>query len=116
MVHMTLDVSDALAERIRPIEPWLPTVLELSLVGFQTVATAIATEVIRFLSNDPAPHEVMAYQASERSQARLQCLLALNTAGLLGEEEQRELDEMQHIEHIIIMLKAQIAKQVSQAP
>ena len=115
MVHMTLEVSDELAERIRPIESWLPTVLELSLVGFHTVATATATatEVIQFLASDPAPHEVLAYHASERSQARLQRLLALNEAGLLGEDEQRELDEMQRIEHIIIMLKAQSAKRAA---
>ena len=111
MVHMTLEVSDELAERIRPIESWLPTVLELSLVGFHTVATA--TEVIQFLASDPAPHEVLAYHASERSQARLQRLLALNEAGLLGEDEQRELDEMQRIEHIVIMLKAQSAKRAA---
>lgn len=113
MVRMTLEVSDELAERIRPIESWLPTVLELSLVGFHTVATATATEVIQFLASDPAPHEVLAYHASERSQARLQRLLALNEAGLLGEDEQRELDEMQRIEHIIIMLKAQSAKRAA---
>ena len=69
--------------------------------------------MIQFLASDPAPHEVLAYHASERSQARLQRLLALNEAGLLGEDEQRELDEMQRIEHIIIMLKAQSAKRAA---
>ena len=114
MVHLTLEIPDELAERIRPIEPWLPTVLELSLTGFQTVATATATEVIQFLGQKPSPQEILDFHASERSQARLQRLLALNEAGLLGEEEQRELDELQRIEHIIIMLKAQIVPLVQQ--
>jgi len=39
----------------------------------------------------------------------VQRLLALNAAGQLGEAEQRELDELAHIEHIIVMLKAQLA-------
>jgi hypothetical protein len=43
---------------------------------------------------------------------RLQRLLALNDAGLSGEEEQRELDELQHIEHIIILLKMRVAEQM----
>jgi hypothetical protein len=52
MVQMTMHVSEELAERLRPLGSWLPTVLELSLVGFQTVAAATATEVILFLSRD----------------------------------------------------------------
>ncbi len=109
MVQMTMQVSEELAERLRPIGSWLPTVLELSLVGFKTVAAATATEVIQFLSQEPTPQNVLDYHVSERAQARLQRLLALNAAGLLGEAEQLELDEMQRIEHIVIMLKAQIA-------
>jgi hypothetical protein len=109
MVQMTVQVSEELAKRLQPIGRWLPTVLELSLIGFKTVATATATEVIEFLSQEPTPQDVLAYHASERGQARLQRLLALNNAGMLGEDEQQELDELQRIEHIIIMLKAQIA-------
>jgi hypothetical protein len=30
MVQMTMQVSEELAERLRPIGSWLPTVLELS--------------------------------------------------------------------------------------
>jgi len=116
MVQMTMQVSEELAERLRPIGAWLPTVLELSLVGFKTVAAATATEVIEFLSQDPTPQTVLAYHVSERAQARLQRLLALNAAGTLGEEEQQELDELQRIEHILIMLKAQVARQMQQEP
>ena len=116
MVEMTMQVSEELAERLRPIGSWLPTVLELSLVGFKTVAAATATEVIQFLSQEPTPQDVLDYHVSERAQARLQRLLTLNAAGMLGEAEQLELDEMQRIEHIIIMLKAQIAGQVQQEP
>ena len=113
MAHLTLEVSDELAERIQSMKSWFPTVLELSLIGFETTATATATEVIQFLSKDPKPHEVLAYHAPERSQKRLQRLLALNGSGHLSEIEQRELDELQRIEHIVIMLKAQVAQQES---
>ena len=108
MVQMTMQVSEELAARLRPLGGWLPTVLELSLVGFRTVAAATAAEVIQFLSQDPTPQEVFAYHVSERAQTRLQRLLALNTAGILGEDEQLELDELQRIEHVLIMLKAQV--------
>lgn len=114
MVQMTLQVPEDLAERIRPLRSWLPTILELSLVGYRTTATATATEVIEFLSQEPSPQEVLEFHASDRSQSRLQRLLALNEDGLLGEEEDRELEELQKIEHILVMLKAQLAQGSSQ--
>jgi hypothetical protein len=111
MVQMTMHVSEELAERLRPIGPWLPTVLELSLVGYRTLAAATATEVIQFLAQDPTPQAILNYHVSARAQERLQRLLALNEAGMLGEEEQCELNELERVEHVIVMLKAQAAEQ-----
>jgi hypothetical protein len=116
MVQMTLNISDSLAERLQPLGAWLPTVLELTLVSCKTVAAATATEVLEFLAQNPTPEEVLTYHAPERAQSRLQRLLALNAAGLLGEEVQQELDELQQIEHIIIILKAQLASPTTSEP
>ena len=116
MVQMTLTVSDGLAERLQPLGVGSRPVLEFTLVGCKTVAAATATEVLEFLAQGPTPEEVLAYHASERAQNRLQRLLALNAAGLLGEEEQQELDELQQIEHVIIMLKAQLASSNTPEP
>jgi hypothetical protein len=110
VVDVTMNVPEELAQRLQPLQNWLPTIIELGLVGFRTPATETATEIIKFLSTDPSPEEVVAYHASARSQARLQRLLALNEAGMLGEAETRELDELQQIEHIFILLKADLAR------
>lgn len=109
MVEMTMQVPDELAEQLRPLHGYLPTVLKLTLSGFRTLAIETATEIIEFLATEPTPQEVLSYHVSERAQERLQRLLALNSAGLLGEPEQAELDELEKIEHIVILLKAQIA-------
>jgi hypothetical protein len=114
MVQMTLNISEDLAERLEPLGAWLPTTLELMLVGCKTVAAASVAEILAFLAQDPTPEDVLAYHASERAQSRLQRLLTLNASGLLSEEEQLELDERQQIEHIIIMLKAQLATSTRQ--
>ncbi len=111
MVQMTMHVPNDLAKRLRPIRYWLPTILELSLVGLKTQATETATEIIQFLSKNPSPQDVLNFHVSKRAQERLRRLLALNEAGVLGEMEQLELDELQQIEHIIIMLKTQIAEE-----
>ena len=114
MVEMTMQVPDRLAKRLRPMSPWLPTVLELSLVGFTTSAVQTASEIIDFLSTGPSLSEVAAYTVSERAQERLRLLLALNEAGMLSSEEQTELDEIEQIEHIMILLKAQARKQLAE--
>ncbi|MBM3239180.1 hypothetical protein FJZ31_23035 [Candidatus Poribacteria bacterium] len=116
MVQLTMQVSDELAKQIQPIGSWLPTIIELSLIGFKTLATATATEVIQFLSKAPSPQDVLNYHVSKQAQGRLRRLLALNEAGMLSETEQLELDELQRLEHIVIMLKAQIAAQLKQEP
>ncbi len=48
MIEMTVQVPDRLAERLRPLFPWLPAVLELGLVGFKTPAVQTASEIIAF--------------------------------------------------------------------
>ena len=110
MVQMTMQVSDKLAKRIQPIGFWLPTIIEISLIGFKTLATITAAEVIYFLSTTPSAQDLLEYHISEQSQQRLQRLLTRGEAGILSQTEQLELDELQQLEHIIIMLKAQVAK------
>ena len=114
MVEMTVQVPDELAQRIRPIRSWLPAILELGLVGFRTLATETASEIVEFLLTGPSPQDVLDYEVSERGQSRLRRLLALNRAGELGEGEQLELDELEQVEHIMVMLKAQLAAQARQ--
>ncbi len=108
MVQMTLQVSDELAERCQLAGSWLPTIIELGFMGFKTPAAATAADIIGFLSGNPSPQEVFGYHVTETSQSRLRRLLAFNQARYLGEAEQLELDELQRLEHIIIMLKARV--------
>ena len=115
MIEMTMQIPDKLARRLKPMSSWLSTVLEFSLVGFKTPAIQIASEIIDFLSEGPSPSEVAAYTVSERAQERTRRLLALNEAGMLSEEERRELDEMEQIEHIMVLLKAQVRQQLAGA-
>jgi flagellin-specific chaperone FliS len=113
MVEITMQITDRLAQRLQPLYDWLPTILELSLVGFKTPAVQTVSEIIEFLATSPSPNEVLDYHVSERAQTRLQRLLAINAAGLASAEEQAELDEIGQIEHIIIMLKAQAQEKIT---
>lgn len=108
-----MQITDRLAQRLQPLYDWLPTILELSLVGFKTPAVQTVSEIIEFLTTSPSPNEVLDYHVSERAQTRLQRLLAINAAGLASAEEQAELDETGQIEHIVIMLKAQAQEKIT---
>lgn len=109
MVEMTLQVPEELAQRIQPMGPWLPMVLELGLLGCRTRAAATAVELMEFLAGNPHPEDVTAFHVSKAAQERSRRLLALNEAGLLGEEERRELDQL---EHLVVMLKSRVAGDV----
>ncbi len=110
-----MQVPDNLAQRLQPMYDWLPTVLELSLIGFKTPAVQTASEIIEFLAKGPTTNEVMAYHVSDRAQERLGRLLSINEAGLASEEERVELDEIEKIEHVMILLKAQAQEKLTQA-
>ncbi len=108
MVQVMMQLPDQLAEQILPVRRWLPVILELGLARLKTPAAQTSAEIVEFLLGNPSPAEVMAYHASDRSQERLRRLFALNSAGLLGEAEQAELNELDRLEHIILMLKANV--------
>jgi hypothetical protein len=116
MIDMTVQVPDALASRIQSFGEWFPTILELSLLDFETKARESVSDVIKFLGKNPSPQEVLQYQASEKSQRRLGRLLALNKDGLLSLAENLELNELEQLEHILIMLKAKVAKEYNLKP
>lgn len=111
MVQMTMQVPEDLAPKLRRMDKWLPTVLELSLAGFKTPVTQTVAELIGFLSKGPTPKQVEGYKVSERAQKRIQRLLALNQAGLLSKDEQAELDESETFDHLVTLLKAQARRQ-----
>lgn len=113
MTELTLQLPDELAERIGRSGRWAPAILGLSLDGYGTRAVAVANEIIAFLSTNPAPADVLGYHVAEAAQDRLRRLLALNAAGLSSQGEQTELDELERIEHLVVLLKAQVAAEAS---
>jgi len=109
MIELTIQLPEELAERIGRCGRWAPAILGLSLDGYGTRAAAVANEVIAFLSTNPSPETVLGYHVSEAAQVRLRRLLTLNGAGMPSQREQAELDELERIEHFLVLLKAQIA-------
>jgi len=70
----------------------------------------ITDEVLDFLVSAPTPAQIVAFQASEQAQARLQMLLARSRDGVLTEAEKAELDDMGRVEHFFTLIKARAMK------
>lgn len=99
-------MPESLLKRVEPFSRWLPSILEVSLLEFNTPAAVAAHEVVAFLAGNPSPEEVSRYRAPAQRQAWMDRLLTLNSAGAISEAEQRELDELLKLEHVVVMLKA----------
>jgi hypothetical protein len=108
MATLTLNVSDTLAERVGPFSHWLPTILEISVLGFTTPALQVANETITFLASNPSEQVVRNFKFSPKTQQRMDELLERNRESNLTESDVSELDELLRLEHVIIMLKASL--------
>ena len=73
-------------------------------------STQIQDEVLDFLLTAPSPQAIIAYKASGTAQDRLRHLLEANRNGTITDAETAELDEAEHLNHLIILLKAKAHK------
>ncbi len=105
MTSLTLELPDAVAEEMRPLEPWLPTLLQLTLLNLQTSASGAVKEIITFLRSNPSPEEVSQFYFSQDEQDRLEYLAELNKAGKLSAAESLEVEERLQVGHIGAMMK-----------
>jgi hypothetical protein len=108
MATLTLNVSDTLAQRIEPFSRWLPTILEISVLGFTTPALHVANETVTFLASNPSEQAVRNFKFSPKAQQRMDELLERNRESDWTESERGELDELLRLEHVIILLKASL--------
>lgn len=77
-----------------------------------TTFASIQEEVLNFLLSSPTPEHIIAFHASEASQARLRYLLDANREGTLSLEERAELDEASQMNHFVMLLKAKAHKAI----
>jgi hypothetical protein len=68
----------------------------------------LTAEVADFLASSPSPEAMLAYRPSRKAQERLTRLRAKSKAGRLTEDEEHELNQYDHIEMLIQMVKARL--------
>ena len=108
MSSITLEVSDELAERLRPLQDRLPRVLELGLRELNAAGPPSfegAAEVLEFLAGLPSPDDILALRPSEQLQQRVSGLLAKNRVEGLTPEEEQEWQQYEYLEHLVRIAK-----------
>ncbi|MBI3461690.1 MAG: hypothetical protein HY000_01315 [Planctomycetes bacterium] len=69
-------------------------------------------EIVAFLAGGPKPEEILSFQPSAETQERVRDLLERNRSGTLAEEEEAELDQYGHAEHLMRLLKAHVRRRL----
>jgi hypothetical protein len=116
MTTITLDIPDALAERLAQRRDQLPQLLAMALElspGEPPPSGAmpppdhpVFTEMIDFLASGPTSAQIVAFKISSTAQRRLDALLDKHREQGLTAEETAELDTYAQVNHILLLLKA----------
>jgi hypothetical protein len=83
----------------------LPEILALSLQQ-PALPAHIYRYILNFLATNPTPQQIIDFRPTLEMQERMRTLLGHSKAGELTPLEQKELDEYERIDHLVIMLKA----------
>ena len=113
MTTVQLEISDDLAERLRPVNSQqIERALYIGLREINAVSQfrfVGAAEILELLASLPTPQEVLAIQPSRQLQERVSQLLEKNRTEGLSNEEQQEWQEFEYLEHLVRIAKAKAA-------
>jgi hypothetical protein len=119
-VELTLQISEELASRLRPVEDRLPQILELGLRELHAAPPQFEGlgDVLETLAHLPSPQEILGLRPSPALQERISTLLDKQRKGGLSSDEERDWQKYQYMEHLVRIAKAKAALQLksSDAP
>jgi len=114
-VELTLNISEELASRLRPVKDRLPQILELGLRELHAAPPQFEglSDVLETLARLPPPQEILALRPSPSLQERISTLVDKQCKGGLSADEDRDWQNYQYIEHLVRIAKAKAALQLN---
>jgi len=79
-----------------------------------TLEAKAISEVGQFFASQPSLEQIIAFHASPELTERVYTLIAAEKTGTATDEERRELDKIDAIQHIIIRTKGEALKKLKQ--
>jgi len=105
MATLTIEVPDLLAEKLSPHSERIDEILGLGLGELSPLPNRVYRYILAFLANNPTAEEIVRFRPLPEMQERLHSLIERGQAETLTAAEQAELDEYEHIEHLMILVK-----------
>ena len=115
MVEITIQVPEALAERIAEVRDRLPEVLAVGLRDLPPLPTEGYRYVLEFLASNPSPQAIVDFDLLPAMQARASELLTRERASQLTAAGAAELDEHIRIDNLLSTLKTGALKRLKTA-
>lgn len=109
-MQVTIELPDNLAERVSAESPRLAELLARALRPKPKGMSALRREVFSFLARGPKPSEIVAFRPSQGAADRMRELLQRNKEGTLTPADEAEMDEIEEIDHMVSLLKAEARK------
>jgi hypothetical protein len=109
-MQVTIDLPEQVARRLEAQRAKLADIIERGLQQHGDGTSPHWREIIEFLASGPRPEEIIAFRPSEAHVDRSRELLYKNRENRLTESEEAELDQMEHINHLMTLLKAEARK------
>jgi len=116
MMEITVQVSDALGQRLRRYQERLPEVLERGLreiVAESSGGFEDESGVLEVLASEPAPDQIVALHPSAHLQARVTDLVDRSKRGGLSPTDEAELERYLAVEHLVRLAKAHAYKRLA---
>jgi hypothetical protein len=112
MVQMTIEVPEALAERLAAVRERLPEVLEHGLDTLSPLPNEVYRGLLDFLTSNPSPEAVLNFRPTPQMQERISALLEKNRITQLTPAEAAELDEYERINRFVRKFKIRALKEL----
>ena len=110
VVQVTIDLPSDLAEQVGAERHRLAGLLARALRPKLAEVSPLRREVLSFLARGPRPAEIVAFHPSEAVTEHVADLLRRNKAGALTLAEEAEMDDIEEIDHLVSLIKAEARK------
>ena len=115
MVKITIQVPEALAERITAIGERLPEVLAIGLKELSPLPNEVYRHVLEFLARKPSLQAILDFDLPPTMRERASELLRKERADQLTAADTAELDEYVRIDNLLSTLKTGALRELKAA-
>jgi hypothetical protein len=114
-MQVTIDLPEKLARQVDAEGQHLAELLARALRPKPKETSVLRREVCAFFARGPKPSDIVAFRPSEVASDRMRELLRRSKEGALTPAEESEMDEIEEIDNLVSLIKAEARKNLRPA-